>query len=95
MAAYVFAEIEITDPATFDRYRPLAGASVERYGGTYIARGGRTVTVEGDWNPSRVVILAFDSVEAAQRWYGSPEYQECLPLRLASSTGKVIIVEGT
>lgn len=94
MAAYVIAEIEVTDPATFDEYRPLAGSSVAQYGGTYVVRGGKTLSLEGGWNPGRIVVLQFDSVEAAQTWYDSPEYQKCLPLRLASSKGKSIIVEG-
>jgi uncharacterized protein (DUF1330 family) len=49
MAAYAVAEIEITDPAAYEGYRPLAAAAVEKYGGRFLVRGGRTETVEGGW----------------------------------------------
>ena len=94
MAAYAVAEIDITDPAAYEGYRPLAAAAVEKYGGRFLVRGGRTETVEGGWAPKRIVILEFPSMEKLRAFYGSPEYQKALAIRLKASTGRLIFVEG-
>ena len=63
MTAYVIVDIEVTDPVGYEEYKKLAPAIVASFGGTYLARGGRTETLEGDWSPSRLVILQFERVE--------------------------------
>jgi uncharacterized protein (DUF1330 family) len=94
MAAYAVAEIEITDPAAYEGYRPLAAAAVEKYGGRFLVRGGRTETVEGGWAPKRIVILEFPSMEKLRAFYDSPEYRKALAIRLKASSGRLIFVEG-
>ncbi|HEX3862691.1 MAG TPA: DUF1330 domain-containing protein [Stellaceae bacterium] len=94
MPAYFVAEVEVTNPSGYEAYRPLAGASVAQYGGRFIARGGKAELIEGTPEPKRVVIIEFADTAAARRWYNSPEYQAALPIRLANSTGRVLIVEG-
>jgi len=94
MAAYVIAEVEITNPAGYEPYRPLAGASVAQYGGRFIVRGGDAERLEGPGPAPRLVVIEFPDVAAAKRWYNSPEYQAALPLRLANSRGQVFIVQG-
>jgi uncharacterized protein (DUF1330 family) len=94
MPAYIIAEVEITNPSGYDAYRPLAGASVAQYGGKFIIRGGKAELVEGSKDPARIVVIEFPDVAAAKRWYHSPEYQEALKIRLANSTGRVLLVEG-
>ena len=94
MAAYFIVELEVTDPATFEEYRKQVSGTIEKYGGRYIVRGGKSETLEGDRHPKRVVVLEFPSVEQAKRWYGSPEYKPLLALRLKSSRSKLILVEG-
>jgi hypothetical protein len=54
MPAYIIVEIEILDPAAYEEYKKLAGATVEKYGGKYIVRGGKTEVLEGDWQPKRI-----------------------------------------
>lgn len=93
MSAYVIVEIDVEDPAAYEEYRPLAAASVARHGGRYIARGGKTEALEGEW-AGRIVILEFDSLDAARSWYHSDDYQACLPVRLRTSRGRMIAVEG-
>ncbi|MGH3777699.1 MAG: DUF1330 domain-containing protein [Pseudonocardiaceae bacterium] len=93
MNAYVIVEVEIDDPVGYQEYRPLAAASVARHGGRYVARGGQTETFEGQWS-GRVVVLAFESLDAARTWYHSDDYQQALPLRLRASRGRMIAVEG-
>ena len=94
MPAYFIAEIEVTNPAGYDAYRPLAGASIAQYGGKFLARGGKTELLEGSPEPARVVVIEFADFDAVKRWYNSPEYQEALKIRLANSRGRVLIVEG-
>ncbi len=94
MAGYLVAHIEITDPAAFKAYQAAVPPVVAKFGGRYLVRGGATEVREGDWPVSRLVILAFESVDQARRFYDSPDYQEILPLRLAASKGMLAIVEG-
>ena len=94
MTAYMITEIEITDPERYEEYRKLVPSSLEKYGGTFIARGGATQTLEGDWNPKRLVITAWPSVERALEWYHSEEYREAKEIRHQSSKGKMVLVEG-
>ena len=68
MATYVIVEIDIVDPVGYEEYKKLAGATVEKYGGTYIVRGGKTEVLEGDWTPKRIVVLEFESMQRAKEW---------------------------
>ncbi len=92
MSAYVIVEIEVQDADAYEEYRPLAAASVARHGGRYVVRGGTTETREGEW-AGRIVVLEFDSLDAARAWYHSDDYQACLPIRLRTSRGRMIAVE--
>jgi uncharacterized protein (DUF1330 family) len=94
MAGYVIAEVEVHDPQIYDKYRAQVPATLAKYGGKFLVRGGPTQTMEGGWNAKRIVVLEFASAEAARRWYESPEYTEIVKLRHQASTGKMIIVEG-
>ena len=94
MAAYVFGEIEVTDPAVYEDYRKQVLAVVTKYGGKFIVRGGKVDPLEGGWAPKRIVALEFPSMEQAQKWYRSPEYAPLIKLRQKASKGKLIIVEG-
>jgi len=94
MPAYFVAEVEVTNPAGYEPYRVLAGASIAQYGGRFIARGGKAELIEGSPEPQRVVIIEFADAAAARRWYNSPEYQKALPIRLANSRGRAFIVDG-
>jgi uncharacterized protein (DUF1330 family) len=94
MAGYVIAEIWVTDAQKFEVYRGQVAATIGQYGGKYLVRGGATETVEGDWEPQRLVILQFESVERAREWYYSPEYGGPMQLRHQAATSNVVFVEG-
>lgn len=94
MTAYVFGEIEVTDPATYEEYRKQVAPVVTQYGGKFIVRGGKLETLEGGWAPKRFVALEFPSLEQARKWYRSPEYAPLIELRQKASRGKLILVEG-
>ena len=94
MTAYVIVDIEVTDPAGYEEYKKLAPPTIALYGGKYIARGGRTETLEGDWSPSRLVILEFESPEQAKKWVNSEEYREPRKMRLGTTNSKMVVIEG-
>ena len=94
MSAYVIAEVNVTDPKLYEDYKKLVPATVEKYGGRFAVRGGTLEKKEGDWNPARLVVLEFPSMEQARKWYHSPEYAPALAIRLKAANAKLILVEG-
>ena len=94
MAAYVIGEIEVTDPALYDEYRKQVLATVTKFGGRFLVRGGGVEALEGGWSPKRVVVLEFPSMDEIRKWYGSPEYAPLIKLRQRASNGKLIALEG-
>jgi uncharacterized protein (DUF1330 family) len=94
MSAYVIVEVNVTDPERFTEYRKLVPATIEKYGGRFVVRGGTAETKEGGWSPARMVVIEFPSMEKARNWYHSPEYAPALALRLKCATAKLILVEG-
>jgi uncharacterized protein (DUF1330 family) len=94
MAAYVIADITIKNPEVFAEYRKQVPATVEKYRGRYLARGGAHEVLEGDWHPARVIVLEFPDLAAARAWYGSPEYRPLIALRQSAASGPVVLVEG-
>ncbi|MCZ6759497.1 MAG: DUF1330 domain-containing protein [Gemmatimonadetes bacterium] len=95
MTAYVIVEIDVTDPDNYERYKELAGPSVGAYGGRYAVRGGQVEILEGDWDPVRVVVLEFPSMERAKEWWSSDDYAPAKQIRQASADTKMILVAGT
>jgi uncharacterized protein (DUF1330 family) len=94
MAAYVISDLAIRDPVLVERYRTLAQASIAKYGGRYLARGGAVEPVEGGWTPKHIVIVEFPTMEKAREWYRSPEYAEALVVRRDALDRRLIFVEG-
>lgn len=94
MVAYVINDMVVTDPALLEDYKKLSPATVAQYGGRFLARGGRVEPIEGDWSPVRIVIIEFPSVEQAQAWVDSPEYEPARRLRQSAATSRLIVVEG-
>jgi uncharacterized protein (DUF1330 family) len=94
MAAYCIAEIDITDPASYEEYRKQVPATIAKYGGKYLVRGGKVESLEGGWSPKRLAVLEFASMEQALRWYRSPEYAPLIRLRQKASRSKLPLVEG-
>jgi uncharacterized protein (DUF1330 family) len=92
--ALVIANITIVDPVRYEDYRRMVPATLVPFGGRFVVRGGQTEVLEGEWRPSRLVLLEFPSVERARAWWNSPEYAEARALRQATSIGTLIILEG-
>jgi len=94
MAAYVIGEIEVTDPAAYADYGKQVLATIEKYGGRFVVRGGAVDPLEGGWTPKRIVVLEFTSMAKAREWYRSAEYAPLIKLRQKASRGKLIAVDG-
>jgi uncharacterized protein (DUF1330 family) len=94
MTAYVIVEVSITDEEQYDRYRPLASASIAAHGGTYRVRGGAVESREGTAVAERVVVIEFPDVAQARRWYESDDYQAALELRQAAAQSRLFIGDG-
>ena len=94
MPAYVIADLEVTDPAGFEEYRSLVGPTVAAYGGKYLVRGGKVELLEGEWSPQRFVVIEFESMAQAKRWWSSPEYSAAKDIRQQAAKSNLIIVEG-
>lgn len=94
MAAYVIADSKAHDPEGMKAYGAKVGETLKKYGGKVLVAGPPADVKEGNWTPSRMIVLEFADVEAAQTWYNSPEYQEILPMRLAAADDNFLIVPG-
>jgi len=94
MPAYLIAEIEVFDTAGYAEYIRLVPATIERYGGRYIARGGAVETVEGETSAGRVAIVQFESAARVHEWLESPEYRPVRAIRLRTAKSRLRIIEG-
>ena len=94
MSVYAVVNIRITDPDRYAEYREKAPPTIARYGGKYLARGGGVEVLEGGWNPQRLVILEWESMERFNEWYDSPEYAPLKRLRGETTISDFVVIEG-
>jgi uncharacterized protein (DUF1330 family) len=92
-AAYILADVEITNPEQYAEYRKLSSAAFDAYGIKPLVRGGTTIKLEGR-EPGRIVVIPFDSLEAAKSFYESPEYRKARAARVGAAIMNMLIVEG-
>jgi uncharacterized protein (DUF1330 family) len=95
MAAYMIVDLDVLDPAGFEEYRKQVPATIAKYGGRYLVRGGPMEVIEGDWRPKRVVVLEFPTLDQAKRWYDCEEYRAPKALRMRTARTNAILVEGS
>jgi uncharacterized protein (DUF1330 family) len=94
MLGYIVLEVVIRDPVAYERYKELAGPTVAAYGGRYLVRGGSAEALEGSWQPSRLVILEFPSVQQGRAWWMSAEYAPAKAIRQGCAETKMLLVSG-
>jgi len=94
MKAYVIVEVSIIDKIIYEEYKKLTPAAIAAFDGKFIVRGGKTETLEGDWQPERMVVVEFPSVEKAKAWWHSDQYSMAKAIRQQSAHTKMLIVEG-
>ena len=84
MAAYIIAQVEVTDPVKMEEYRKRVPVAVAAHGGKFLARGGAIAPLEGTWTPKRVVVIEFPSLDQAKRFWASPEYAHAAEARVGA-----------
>jgi uncharacterized protein (DUF1330 family) len=94
MPGYLIANIDVIDPAGFERYRTEVPPVIAQFGGRYIVRGAELRHAEGAMPLKRLVILEFPTLDVVRAFYDSAEYAPLLALRLASTRSEVVLVEG-
>jgi len=94
MAAYLIFDVEVTDPAATDDYAKLANESLAPFRSKTLLHGGMVEVLEGDWEPTTLVMLEFESTEQAQQWYRSPAYTKAKDILHRAASTNVILVEG-
>lgn len=90
----MIVETDIHDPAQYEQYKAASPGAVAAGGGRFVVRGGELAVLEGDWHPSRIVVLEFEDLEAAKRWYASETYQDAKKLREGAARLNMVAVEG-
>jgi uncharacterized protein (DUF1330 family) len=94
MPAYLIAEVDITDQDTYQTYSTQVPPVLHQYGGRFLVRGGETVALEGGWEPKRLVVIQFDDLAAARRFYDSKEYRAIIGFRQRASKTRLILADG-
>ncbi len=95
MAAYVIADVKVTDPEQYKQYMALSPDAIASAGGEFIVRGGEAAVLEGDWTPGRMVVVRFDTIEAARAFYDSAKYTEARAKRAgATEFFNMVVVQG-
>ena len=91
---YVVAQISVTDPEAYPAYAAKVQPIIEKFGGAFLVRGGKSVSYEGMPPGDRTVVIQFPTYQAAMDWYHSEDYAEAKAMRMAASTSVQTIVEG-
>jgi uncharacterized protein (DUF1330 family) len=94
MPAFVIVDVLIDDPLQYEAYKRLTPDTIAAFDGRFVVRGGKTTVLEGGWNPERIVVLEFPSVQRAQEWWDSELYSPAKEIRQKSARTKMIIVQG-
>lgn len=93
--AYVIVDMKISDPVRYKQYMAEAPAAVKAFGGEYLVRGGRHVVLEGDWQPQRMAVLRFPSLEQARAFHDDAHYRSVRDKRVgATEFFNMVVVEG-
>ena len=94
MPAYVVVNVTVQDPERYKTYMQMAPPTIAAHGGRYLARGGAVDVREGDWKPTRLVILEFPDAAAARAWWESDDYAAGKALRQSCAHTQLVITEG-
>ncbi len=94
MAAYVIFDVEIRDMARYQEFMNGVKPALEEAGARYLARGGAHKVHEGDWEPRRIVIIEFPSLDAWEKFYNGPVYQGLKSIRDEVSSARLVSVAG-
>ena len=93
-SAYILADVQVTNPAQYEEYKQFSSLAIKVHGAEICVRGGKVEVLEGDWAPTRVVLLKFPSVEAARAFNDSPEYSRARQAREGAAVMRMVLIEG-
>ncbi len=93
-SAYILANVRVTDPQQYEQYKKLSTLAMQAHGAEVCVRGGAVQVLEGDWQPDRVVLLKFPSMEQARAFYASPEYRAAIHARQGAAVMRMVAIEG-
>lgn len=91
----IIANVRVTNPQQYEEYKRWSSAAMQAHGAEVLARGGATEVLEGNWQPDRVVVLRFPTVDAARAFHDSPEYRKARAAREGAAIMRMVVVEGT
>ena len=94
MAAYFIVDLEVTEPVRFKANAEAIPATVSAFGGKYLVASGTIENIEGDWNPQKLIVIEFETIERAKKWWESENYREIKEIRLESSNAKILLTVG-
>jgi uncharacterized protein (DUF1330 family) len=94
MPAYLIVETDVHDSQQYEQYKAASPGAIAAFGGRFLARGGELAVLEGDWEPSRLVLVEFPDLETAKRFYDSPRYREAMRLREGAAHLRMVAVQG-
>ena len=92
--AFLVAEVDVKDTAAYREYVQGVTPIVTKFGGHYIARGGKTESFEGAKAAGRVALIEFPSLAALDRFETSAEYAKVAAIRRRAATSRIYAVEG-
>lgn len=94
MSAYVIFDVDIRDPARYKDFMDGVKPALDQAGARYLVRGGAHKVYEGEWEPRRIVLLEFPSVEAWEEFYNGATYRGLKDIRDACSSARLVSVVG-
>ena len=94
MSAYIIANVRVTNPEQYEQYKTLSALAMQAHGAEVCVRGGAVEVLEGDWQPDRVVVLKFGSMQAAKAFNDSTEYAKARAARQGAAIMRMVVVEG-
>jgi uncharacterized protein (DUF1330 family) len=94
MAVYLIINVDVKDPSAYEQYKAKVPALTRKHGGEYLVRGGNYQVLEGDWQPSRLVLIRFPDKKSVEAFFSDPEYQPLKHLRRRVANTDIVMVEG-
>ena len=94
MSAYIIADVTVTHPEQMAQYREWSTKAAQEYGAEFVVRGGAITVLEGSWQPSRLVVLKFETADKARAYYASETYTQARQVRQGAGFLNMVVVEG-
>ena len=94
MTAYMIVDVDVNDPEGYAKYKAEVPTLIAKHGGEYLVRGGDFEVLEGDWQPTRIVLFSFPNRQAIRDFVNDPAYAELKALRQRTASSSLVAVDG-